>query len=95
MVQLPLDALLRELGQASLTVTLVGSLVASRVASQAPAFYAGVLDPLIALLTIRIEHGSIAKIIHLKQAQFIDPAGLPLDTTPHFPTPNFAAKDQR
>ncbi len=44
MVQLPLDALLRELGQASLTVTLVGSSVASQVASQAPAFDAGVLD---------------------------------------------------
>jgi hypothetical protein len=44
MVQLPSDALLRELGQASLAVTLVGSPVASRVASQAPTFYAGVLD---------------------------------------------------
>ena len=33
-----------ELGQASLTVTLVGSPMASRIASQAPAFYAGVLD---------------------------------------------------
>jgi hypothetical protein len=44
MVELPSGALLRELGQASLTVTLVGSLVASRGASQAPACYAGVLD---------------------------------------------------
>ncbi len=43
MVQLPSDTLLRELGQASLTVTLVGSPVASRVASQAPHFMRGCL----------------------------------------------------
>ena len=47
MVQLPSGALLRELGQASLTVTLVGSPVANRGASQAPAFDAGVLDSLL------------------------------------------------
>ena len=51
--------------------------------------------PLIALLTIVIEHGSIAKINHLRQVPFLYLAGLPLDTTPHFPTPYFSAKDQR
>src|SRR2546427_9265670 len=44
MIQLPSNALLPELGQASLAVTLVGSSVANRFASQASAFNAEVLD---------------------------------------------------
>ena len=47
MAQLPSDAPLRELGQASLAVTLVGSPVASRVTLQAPALQSEVLDPLL------------------------------------------------
>jgi hypothetical protein len=43
-IQLPSSAPLPELGQASLAVALVGSPMASRFASQAPAFDAGVLD---------------------------------------------------
>ena len=46
MIQLPSNALLPELGQASLAVTLVGSSVANQFASasQASAFNAEVLD---------------------------------------------------
>ena len=44
MIQFPSSVLSRELGQASLAVALVGVPVASRITSQAPAFYAGVLD---------------------------------------------------
>ena len=44
MIQLPSIAPVPELGQASLAVALVGSTIASRFASQAPAFDAGVLD---------------------------------------------------
>jgi hypothetical protein len=43
-IQLPSIAPVPELGQASLAVTLVGSPMASRFASQAPASNAGVLD---------------------------------------------------
>ena len=44
MVQCPSTALFRELGEASLAVALVGSSVANRVAAQASAFNAEVLD---------------------------------------------------
>ena len=43
-IQPPSNALLPELGQASFAVALGGSPVVSRFDSQAPAFYAGVLD---------------------------------------------------
>ncbi len=43
-IQLPSDALLPELGQASLAVTLERFPLARAVCSQAPAFNAGVLD---------------------------------------------------
>jgi hypothetical protein len=45
-IQLPSSAPLPELGQASLAVALIGSPMASRFASQAPALKAGVLDPI-------------------------------------------------
>src|SRR5436309_2806180 len=52
MIQLPSNALLSELGQASLAVTLVGSLVANRFASQASALNAEVLDWVILVVLV-------------------------------------------
>src|SRR2546428_13234843 len=53
MIQLPSNALLPELGQASLAVALVGSSVASRFASQASAFNAEVLDAYAPIISAR------------------------------------------
>jgi hypothetical protein len=52
-IQLPSIAPLPELGQASLAVALVGSPMASRIASQAPAFDAEVLDLSLYLIGIQ------------------------------------------
>src|SRR5260370_29172553 len=51
-VQLPSNALLPQLGQASLAVTLVGSSVANRFASQASAINTEVLDSFVGYYSI-------------------------------------------
>jgi hypothetical protein len=57
-----------ELRQASLAVTLVGSPRASRIASQAPAFYAGVLDLFRFLLITSFYRLPSTEVVHYLKA---------------------------